>query len=71
MARRLFCALAGIVLAAAGCQHALKHDGSYRAMSEHAMRLDVEFHQFHADVKDIFFGIEEWSAGSIWDIYGD
>lgn len=72
MTRRWLCLLAGVLcLAAAGCQYALKNDGSYRDLSEHAMRLDDEFHNFHADVRAIFFGLDEPSETVYRRLYGD
>ena len=71
MASRLLYALAGILLLAApGCQHALKNDGPYLDLTEHATRLDDEFHNWHADIRAIFFGIDARVDAFTGHVYG-
>ena len=60
-----------LLLSPLGCQSQLPKAWSFSEIRSHAERLDTEFGWFHANIKDIVFGIDVYEPEVIWNYYDD
>jgi hypothetical protein len=70
-----FACLAGVVVLASvaslGCRTQLDRVWTFGEFRDHAEKIDSEFDQFHKDLKDNLFGIEQPPSEPVWMTYGE